>query len=274
MKTPQAYDVIKKFLEKKKSDFPSYSLRALARDVNLSPSYLSKILSGKKEFPIHRLDDFVKHLHIDDIGQELIKKSLDVSTKNNNASIRLDKDLSNAQDNNLSQNYEMLSKDKFFLLSDWTYLAIMDLVSCANFKPEITSIAKRLGISMTRTQDAVERLFNSGCLFKEEDGAWKKNIKKIRFPNNKANPLFRNFHRKTMVHSIEKFQEHTRDSDFEKRLLSGMFVAGNPENFSEAKKILNEAIFKASEVLQSGEPTEVYHIGIQAIPWTKLSPEK
>ncbi|MEM7646993.1 MAG: DUF4423 domain-containing protein, partial [Pseudomonadota bacterium] len=128
---------------------------------------------------------------------------------------------------------------------------------------------KLLGAStLIRVAEAVGRLFASGCLSRDDQGQWIKDDKHMRFPNSKASPLFRNFHRKTMVHTIERFQERNTEEDFEKRLLSGMFVAGNPENFQKVRQILNEAIFKASEVLAEGEPTDLYHIGIQAVPWS------
>jgi len=45
-------------LNRRKAKNPSYSLRAYARDLGISPSYLSKIISGR--FPV--TDQFVRRL--------------------------------------------------------------------------------------------------------------------------------------------------------------------------------------------------------------------
>ena len=40
------------YFERKKKNNAAYSMRAFARDLKLSQSYVSEILSGKKRFPI------------------------------------------------------------------------------------------------------------------------------------------------------------------------------------------------------------------------------
>ena len=263
----EPFHILSHFFELKKKNTPSYSVRALSRDLEISHSYLSRILNGKMEFPVHRTHDFVRCLSIDEIGANQLKKAIVFSWHQENLGEKLD-NMESIEPQNSVQKYEALDRDHYFLLKDWIYLAILDLISCENFRPDIAHISKRLGIAEAKVEEACDRMKASGCLTVHEDGSWSKNGEYLRFPSHKASMLIRNFHRKTMIHTMERFQHQKTLDDLESRLLSGQFIAGNPKNFARASKVLTEAIFKAAEILEEGEKTELYHIGLQAVPWT------
>ena len=55
---------LKHLLESRKEKNSSYSLRALARDISMSPSQLSAVLSGKKRISVGKAYTISKHLQL------------------------------------------------------------------------------------------------------------------------------------------------------------------------------------------------------------------
>lgn len=65
-------NVLKETLEARKSKNFSYSLRAMARDLNISPSTLSKIMNGKYSTSEKMLSEIVEKLGLEPAEQERI----------------------------------------------------------------------------------------------------------------------------------------------------------------------------------------------------------
>ena len=59
MKT-QPHEILNLYFERKKLTNPNYSMRALARDMNVFPASISTILSVKRTLADCRLKDFIK----------------------------------------------------------------------------------------------------------------------------------------------------------------------------------------------------------------------
>ncbi|MBO9666406.1 MAG: hypothetical protein J7501_06290, partial [Bdellovibrio sp.] len=68
--------ILKKFFTLKQSVNPKYSLRSLARDLEVNPSFVSRVLAGKQEITPSRLDQFIRLLNIDAVAAKELKLSL------------------------------------------------------------------------------------------------------------------------------------------------------------------------------------------------------
>ena len=108
MKT-EAHEILKLYFERKKLTNPSYSMRALARDMNVSPAYVSTILSGKKQVAVSRLKDFIKVLDLDDIATLQLKHALYPEDKKTN---HISKEQLNLDDIDFFNKYKPLDKKK------------------------------------------------------------------------------------------------------------------------------------------------------------------
>lgn len=142
-------------LEKRQSTNSSYSLRAFARDLNIEPSLLSKILRKKIPITLKMLDRLAPS-----VG--LVEPQL-ISYREYVKSAEGIKHFENLQD--ITVHHE-----EFKLIQNWYNITIVELTLLADFQPEAGWIALKLGISQGEATLAVERLISLGFLQKTEDG--------------------------------------------------------------------------------------------------------
>jgi len=255
-----ANKLLKIYFDRKKLSHPGYSLRALARDLNISPTYLSYIFNEKKAVPVKRLTDFIRLLDLDDVAILQIKRALDGKKS-------LNPELSNS-DKDFINKYLPLDKRKLIVLEYWYNLALLDLTTCNNFKYDIGWISKKLGISRIKVMLSIEHLLKLGML-EELDGKLIKTCKKIRFPSSKSKLLIRNFHRQMIKLSLNQLTESSSENiNFNRRLITGSTFATNHKKVEEAKRKINDILYQISEEASQGNCDSVYQFNIQFFPLT------
>ncbi len=58
----------------------------------------------------------------------------------------------------LTIKYEQIALDAYAVICDWYHYAILELIKVEAFRPDISYVARTLGISQTEAHIAVERL--------------------------------------------------------------------------------------------------------------------
>lgn len=259
------HDILKIYFERKKLTYPQYSLRALARDLDVSPAYASAILSGKKPLPETRLKDFIKALDLDDIAALQLKHAIfpeDKKAASVKDSLLSDTDL------DFFNKYKPLDKKKYDILNDWFNIAIMDLTTCQDFVSSPEWIAKKLRISRLQVEIAIENLkFHN--LLSEVDGKLQKVELKLRFPTKISQTVIRKFHKQMIKKAYEELDSKTEDHDFEKRLITGTTFALNEEKIKILKDKIQNAIYEVSAMASEGPCQSVYQMNVQFFPLTK-----
>lgn len=142
-------------LLKRQSTNSSYSLRAFARDLDIEPSLLSKILRKKVPITLKMLDRLAPSVGL--VEPELI------SYRQYIKSVDGIKHFENMQD-------VKVHHEEFKLIQNWYNITIVELTLLADFQPETGWIATKLAISVDEAKLAVERLITLGFLHKTEDG--------------------------------------------------------------------------------------------------------
>ncbi|WII71221.1 TIGR02147 family protein [Bdellovibrio sp. 22V] len=132
---------------------PSYSLRAFARSLRVEPSALSQMINGKR--PI----------------TEKMKLRLGSALGLSVEQIRR-LPVSEQEESFNSHEPQKQSLDEFALISDWYHYAILELTHVFDFKPESGWISRRLGITKSEANIAIERLFRMNLLRKEKSHHW------------------------------------------------------------------------------------------------------
>lgn len=259
------HELLKKFYLRKKKKFPSYSLRAIARDMKISPSFVHSLFNGKKALPIERISEIALCLDMDELAVQQLKHSL---LHFNYCSIVNNMEFKNEQQS--SEIFETVSQNEYPILRHWYYLAIMDLIECSDFKEDPKWIAQRLGIKTKYVNTAIHELLQRKLVKREGDKLVKSEAM-IRFPTRKSHPDVISFHR-LMLKKASVILNYTKDTDFEKRLVVGMCMAINPEKIAQVKSMLNETLYKAAKMLNEGELKEVYYLNVNFFPLTMDSP--
>lgn len=130
-------DYLHQVLKDRNQRNPNYSLRAFARDINLSPARLSEVLRGKGDLGVSKLNSIAENLCEEDSEKEFFK-SLVISRVSKNidkqkaalAYLKLHKEIHEAQ---------KIDAEDFEMMSEWYYLGIWNyiLLGKKSTEPEI-----------------------------------------------------------------------------------------------------------------------------------------
>lgn len=239
-----------------------YSLRALARDLGVSHTYLSLIISGKKRISTKRALEFGELLRLSDSQKEaLFKSSLPASGPKRAASR-----------NKLPLPYR-LQIDSFRFMSDWYHLAILDLVETADFKSDFSWIARRLRISRAEAKSAVLRLSRLGLLDTTSAPQWKTSQAMVVVEPTISERCIRKFHEQ-MIHKALEALSSPKDEDYRCRNITGITMPVDPERIEEAKRKITRFRRSLLRFLAGGHSTEVYQLNVQLFPLTKRKKRK
>lgn len=250
--------LLKKYVTKRK-----ISLRSLAAELELSPSFLSRVMSGAKPIPYALLLRLIDAL---DIEPEI------ASTLKNSHSVQLE-DLKAprkgpAEVQTSLQEWELAETPDFNILRQWFYLALLDITTLTNFDGTTKMMAQRLGLSLTATEIAVRELLAKGLLV-EEKGRLRKTRKKLRWGSAQALNDIRHFHDQMLEKAQIELRQATSQEEFSRRLIMGITVTASERKIEAAKKKLSECLHEIANDLIQETGDEVYHLSGQFFPLTK-----
>ncbi|MES2964453.1 MAG: TIGR02147 family protein, partial [Bdellovibrionota bacterium] len=157
--TPQAW--LQAEYEARRRKNPSYSLRRMAQQLEVSSGRLSELLSGRRQLTRAAAEKIATKLAYD---PEKKKKLLDL--------VEIQRNPANPPPTS-HENYLQLSADAFHVIADWHHFAILSLIDLDDFDPAPAAIAKRLGISTIEARSSLERMTRLGLIV-EKNGALEK----------------------------------------------------------------------------------------------------
>lgn len=252
---PYCVQRLQEGLNRKKEANPSYSLRAYARDLDVDPSLLSKIMAGKRPVPpvvaglavqLLKLDPKEKTLFLESVGQErLTIDQIKIAP---------------------ADSYFMLDDSFHKAIAEWEHYAVLSLFDLEGFTPSVSSIARYLGISETRSHEVIQTLIHCELLGFDENFTLIKSVPTVRTTEDTRSKALLSSHLETLELGKKKLQE----VEVELRDFSSTTVAIDMEKLTEAKSIIREFRQKMMALLKSGKRTEVYQLAIQFYPMTNV----
>ncbi len=225
---------------------PRYSLRAFATKLELDPSSLSKVFSGKKHLaPETRLSCLEK------LG----------ATKKEIESI-----LSLGQHEPLS--HQIIPEDVFEVLGNWRYFAVLEYLRIENTDKIITHLEKKLDLSKKESQDILDKLIHMGFI------SYQNNTYEILKPNNSwssaggdTSHIRRAMQKEIMERSIVALENISMDN----REHGSLLVAIDKKRLPEFKERIRRMRLELSDYFQSSpEANELYQFQLSFFPVTKL----
>jgi len=239
-------DQLKSELARRRIINPSYSLRAFAKKLNLSPAYLSKVFNDERTLSVKAAGGIAQKLGYSE-GESLDFCKLVAGQR-----------IPTALEEKSSLDSVLLSLDRFELIADWYHYALLVLTECKDFKAEPSWIADQLSITKKSAADAVNRLIRLG-LIKKVQGRFKKVDKTIATPTDQVSRALRSFHSQM----IAKAGEAIEQQDIQDREISGITLAISPEQMPLAKKEIKKFQMKMARLLKTQDASEVYQLNVQ-----------
>lgn len=209
----------------------SYSIRAFARDLQMSPGAASDLLKGKRKLTPRTLARLAKATGL----------PLQVYTS------ALETAATRAADHRMDIK-------QFELISGWEHFAILNLTSVVEFKSDLRWISRRLNLPTTRVKKAIGRLKDLGLLAEDAGGHLSRIVQRISIPTTISAPALRAAH----LEELEQIKHAITHTAVEKRDVTSLTVPVNLAKLSEAKKMIWDFHKKLSDCLEDGECSEVY----------------
>jgi uncharacterized protein (TIGR02147 family) len=245
---------------------PRYSLRALARDLQVSHTYLSLVMHGHKPLSASRALQIGQVLGWD---QRKVHALLEATERDAEAKRRgggEDGGRGGARPR-ASRGRLRLELDRFRVMSDWYHLAILDLTTVKGFRADEAWVAKVLGLRRAEVEGAVRRLRRLGLL-EVTDAGWRKTHTHLSVPARKPSAAIRKYHAQ-MIERIRLQLEESRPGDFETRDVTGSLMAIDARRIPEAKRRIARFRRRLIAYLTEGEANELYQLNVQLFRLTR-----
>lgn len=228
-------------LDKRIERNPSFSLRAFAKMLEVSPATLSQVIASKRNLSMNKASSILLKLGYSPSEQ----LSLMVDLKKD------EKEFSRVQ----------ISEDKFKLISEWYYLAILSLGEMPHAKADPRWIAKRLNINVADANIALQRLERLNII-EIQDGFYKQIHPPFKTADDIPSAAIKNYHTNILNLAIHKLET----VDVKEREYTSVTMAINSRNLSKAKDITRKYKKELSTLLETGKADRVYHLAIQLFP--------
>lgn len=249
-------DILRNKLSERCMKNGKYSLRAFARDLELSPQRLSHILSGRHGLSPAAATKVAQHLGLNQ--EEINFFCMLVQEKHARSGVVK----KNAQEKlqELTSQYKNLNLEHFKIISDWYHFAILELTLVDGFKSNPKWIAKALKITEIEVKMAIERLLKLELLTEGKNGALKLTGQFFADPRGTPSSALRQFHKQLMEKAILALEfQKLEERDFSSTILA-IDEKDIPRAKDEIKKfrVAFDKKFSAREV-----KTNVYCLGTQ-----------
>ncbi len=252
---------IKSVLAQRCSKNPSYSLRAFAKQLSMSPSHLSRVLNGTKMISPSTAYKIASNL---DLKNDQVEHFMDLVQLERSSEGSKELILQRLEKRSRTENKRTLDLEMFKVLSDWYYLPLVELIKTKNFKSEPKWIAHRLGISHAEVNEALDRLNRLGIVTVEDGKIVSVESEFLITSQDIASAAIKKHHEQMIGLSITAL----KDQGIEERDFQGLNFIFDPEKVPAAKKALRKFVDKFNmEFGRTGE--EVYQLNIQFFKLTK-----
>jgi uncharacterized protein (TIGR02147 family) len=152
------------FYNEKRERNSSYSLRAFARDLSLSPSRLNGIINGKFGLSFEAAKTIAAYLNLSHGEKWLFQYMVESEHGRSEASRLAAKEIVNRNINTPSLNIR--NPEEYQSILHWYTFALYEIIQNPRFKKDPQSIAEHLGIDLKIVNELIDQLIKKGALKK------------------------------------------------------------------------------------------------------------
>lgn len=242
-------------LAQRQSSNSSYSLRAFARDLDIDPSQLSKIMTGKRVISSELAAQIAQRLKLDHAETMLFQESVH-RVRPTIDSIRIPVS---------DQRFILDDESHWKVIAEWEHYAVLSLCDIRDFQPTAPQVAERLGIDVVRATEVLENLSIAGLLTEDASGVLVKSHSVVRTTEDNKSRARDASHLETLELGKQKIALPPELRDF-----SSSTLAIDMKMLPQAKMVIREFRMKMASLLTEGDRSEVFQLAVQFYPLSKL----
>jgi uncharacterized protein (TIGR02147 family) len=237
----------------------SYSLRAFARDIGISPSQLSDVLKSKTGLSSKKALSIANNLSFSSKECEMFKALVEVEHGRSSKIIEEAKKIIEAI--KYDSDFKGLSFDGFKLISDWEYFAILSTMELDDYDGSVQFISQTLGLELSSVEECIKRLLKLD-LIDLQGGKFIATGEMFGTSNDIESSALKRFHKQHLKKSLNAID----NVPVELRDITTMTMAIDINKIQDAKKLITKFRRELSQFLEADSKTDVYNINIQLIP--------
>jgi uncharacterized protein (TIGR02147 family) len=242
---------LKEELKRRKVNNPGYSMRAFSKQLGLSSSFISKVLSGQKNISEETLLQISSRLNLD-------VNELDVFVKSKQPERR--------------PTFNLIDRDQFQFIADWHHYAILESATLPDFKATPAWVSSKINISKELAAASIDRLKRLGLIKVCKDNKLIGEIKNHTTTGWETPSSAHTERERQLLYKAIEALDQVPVSD---RSQSSMTMAIPASRISEAKNKIKEFQREMSKLLQrKGERDSVYQLSVAFFPLTPSKKNK
>jgi len=240
-------------------------MRAFARDIGISPSRMSEIMSGKKGLSVLRAEKVAEHLQLNPLELKLFMTS--VKAKHSRSHHLKQTAQNQFEEMRQLDGFHEVDLEKFKIISDCHHVGILEMFHLKDFSPKPEWIAKRIGIDEQEVRLALVRLLDFGLLRVDEYGNYQATEADFATPSDIPSSEIRKFHKQTLKKAEQSLEKNAVDE----RDFSSMTMAIQKDKMAEAKLMIRDFRRKFCQTVQSSADADrVYLMNIHFFPLDEI----
>ncbi|MBS1958624.1 MAG: TIGR02147 family protein [Bdellovibrionales bacterium] len=252
-------------LEKRVTANPSYSLRAFARDLSISPSRLCEILARKNGLSPKNAVRIANAIKLETQDHEWFYLSVCAQhSRSERARLSAQTELENRKKEIPKH---VLQQDEFRAIAHWYHYGILELLNLKNFALSPLHVAETLGISKSEAFSAIDRLKKLGWIRKEKN-RWVSKPGYRTFSSAIPSLALRSFHGQL----LNKAEKAIHQQDISERLLHSLVLTTHEDRLQEANLELENFCYRFNKKFGS-KPLQGEKLYALTLQFFKLSQE-
>lgn len=264
--------IIKSSLEKIQKANPAFSMRALAKKLEMSPGFLSKAINGKRVFPAEKIESLCHFLQVDNITRSELELSIALGAIDNKYQEQVLKKYSEAKAN--GSRFEELGTGDYWILEKWYRWMVFFLLQVQHFQENPQLIADEIGVKQKTVDETIIGLVEKGFIV-QRAFHYEPTKKSIRFPATRVHPVSRSINDDMLQLARKELNEKRTQEDFDRRMMTFLTFSANEEKMKEFRDRYRRFVFGLIDEM-CGEDTReshphdvVYQVSYQIFPVTK-----
>ena len=240
--------------KEKKGKNPHYSLRAFSRDLGISSTTLSDVLSGKRNFSK--------------------KNALLVSEKMAFSPNQYDAMMSSLKSHSLTvsdeqREYVQVKEDEFKLISNWYYMAILTLSKQKNVSASCSELALRLGITISQVKEALDALTRLNFI-NVKNNKLIRTTESLKTTTDIPSYAIKEYHSQ----NLELIRNSLYEVPVELREISSVNLNIDPKKIKKAKMMIDKFTDEFADEMEKTKAKEVYTLMLNFFPASLAKKER
>lgn len=246
---------LKRTLSERVFKNPSYSMRSLARQLEVAPSMLSSVLNGKRNLSVTNAYNIATRLELSENESEYL--ALLVQLESAESLERKSALQTKLRALNPQHGVHDLTVDRFRMISNWYHLPILEMSELSGSPLTAKLVTEKLKISKTDAELALDRLVRLELLDRRADGTYRKVHDNLLAISDFPDEGLRLYHRQL----LEKAMTSITEQSPKEKLIGNYSVAFDPEQLEEAKELLKEFFMKIGRLAEkSRNRQKIYNL--------------